>query len=105
MDSSFLSKVLISAAVIGFAGLFLRLYNSLVGKPQRLRAALRKQGVSGPKPTLLLGNILEIKKARSAAAKNTTDGAPDSHNCGSFLLPFFEKWRSQFGMEINLLIH
>lgn len=97
MDSSSLSKVLISVAVIGFAGLILRLYNSLVAKPGRLRAALRKQGVNGPKPTLLLGNILEIKKARDAAAKNTTDGAPESHKCGSFLLPFFDKWRSQFG--------
>ncbi|KAL3517933.1 hypothetical protein ACH5RR_020522 [Cinchona calisaya] len=97
MEFGSLSKLLISAAVIGFVGLLFRLYNALVAKPERLRAALRKQGVSGPKPSLLLGNILEIKKARDAAAKNTTDGAPVSHNCGSFLLPFFDKWRKEFG--------
>ncbi|KAL3531003.1 hypothetical protein ACH5RR_010325 [Cinchona calisaya] len=93
------SKVFISAALLGFLGLLLRLYNALVAKPERLRSALRKQGVSGPKPTLLLGNILEIKKARDASAKATSecDGAPVYHNCGSFLLPFFDKWRKQFG--------
>lgn len=106
MELSFsVSKVLISAAVVGLVGLLLRLHDALVAKPKRLRSALAKQGVSGPRPTLFLGNILEIKKGRdeaAAAAKVSapSDGAvPDTHNCGSFLLPFVDKWRKQFGMD------
>ncbi|CAI9107198.1 OLC1v1006502C2 [Oldenlandia corymbosa var. corymbosa] len=98
------SEGLITIGVICFVGFLFRLYDSLVAKPNRLRSALRKQGVSGPKPSLLLGNILQIKQSRDeavAAAKGSSlfsDGAaPVSHDCGSLLLPFLEKWRKQFG--------
>ncbi|KAI5679831.1 hypothetical protein M9H77_01058 [Catharanthus roseus] len=91
-------RVFISAAIVGFLWLFLSLYNSLLAKPERLRSALRKQGIKGPKPTLILGNILEIKKARDSAKKATSiNGPPVSHNCGSILLPFFDQWRKKYG--------
>lgn len=97
-------RVFISAAIVGFLWLFLSLYNSLLAKPERLRSALRKQGIKGPKPTLILGNILEIKKARDSAKKATSiNGPPVSHNCGSILLPFFDQWRKKYGMILSVL--
>ncbi|TXG46819.1 hypothetical protein EZV62_026113 [Acer yangbiense] len=59
-------KILLSFAVlIGFVEVLVSLYKRLVVKPEKLREMLRKQGISGPPPTLLLGNIREIKKAQA----------------------------------------
>lgn len=99
MEFHFLTKAFFSGALVGVLGLVFHLYNTLVAKPETLRSALKRQGVSGPRPTLLLGNILEIKKARDSAAKASTNGAPASHNCGATLLPFFDNWRKQYGMN------
>ncbi|XP_060176325.1 cytochrome P450 714C2-like [Lycium barbarum] len=77
---------------------FFHLYSSLVTKPRRLQSALRKQGIIGPQPKFLLGNILEIKKSREAAAKVASNGdVVVSHNCGATLLPFFDQWQRQYG--------
>ena len=98
MELQFDAKTVISLAVLGFIGLLLRLYNGLVVKPKRLRAMLSKQGIDGPAPTLLLGNIRQIKKAQSTTVKTPTSEAPVSHNCGAVLFPFFEQWRRQYGI-------
>ena len=55
-------RLLISVAVVSVLGLLVRLYQVLMLKPERLRSKLRKQGNRGPAPTILLGNIREIKK-------------------------------------------
>ncbi|CAK9142340.1 unnamed protein product [Ilex paraguariensis] len=95
MDIHIVLKVLVSITVVGIVGLFIRLYNALVAKPKKLQAALRKQGITGPPPTILLGNILEIKKSRTP--KSPTCGAPENHDCANVLFPFFEKWQKQYG--------
>ncbi|KAI9197995.1 hypothetical protein LWI28_008264 [Acer negundo] len=105
-------KILVCFAVlvIGFVELLvISLYKRLVVKPERLREMLRKQGISGPPQTMMLGNIREIKKAQaqrkkvrlilstiddeSAAATTTSI----SHNVDATLFPFFEQWRKQYG--------
>ncbi|KAF5470301.1 hypothetical protein F2P56_010823 [Juglans regia] len=92
------AKIFVCLALLGFTGLLVRLYNALVVKPERLRSALRKQGITGPPPTLLLGNIREIKKARSTSVNVAPAGeSPVSHNCASLLFPFFEQWRKTYG--------
>ncbi|KAK3025842.1 hypothetical protein RJ639_041290 [Escallonia herrerae] len=97
MEVHVLLKVFMSLAAIGFLGILARLYHALVVTPNRLRSSLKKQGISGPPPKFLLGNILEIKRSRDAVSKAATTEAPDSHNCGSALLPFFDPWRKQYG--------
>ncbi|KAL3531004.1 hypothetical protein ACH5RR_010326 [Cinchona calisaya] len=97
MEVQVLVKIVISIAIIGGVGLFLRLYRALVSKPEKLRLALRKQGINGPPPTILLGNILEIKRLRSATSKHPTCGAPTEHNCSNALFQFFEQWQKKYG--------
>ncbi|KAF5470305.1 hypothetical protein F2P56_010826 [Juglans regia] len=91
------AKIFIAVAFLAFAGLLVRLYNALVLKPDRLRSALRKQGITGPPPTLLLGNIWEIKKALSTKVKAPAREIPVYHNCAALITPFFEQWRKQYG--------
>ncbi|EYU22022.1 hypothetical protein ABFS82_01G037200 [Erythranthe guttata] len=81
-------------------GLFVHLYVSLVFKPQNIRKILRQQGLNGPPPTILVGNLLEIKKSRAAAAEKTLVRHPQSppltHNTAA-VFPFLENWRNQYG--------
>ncbi|KAI3468375.1 hypothetical protein Pfo_025038 [Paulownia fortunei] len=83
------------ALVLGF---FVHFYVSLVSKPKKLRKILRQQGIDGPPPKILLGNILEIRKSRDAAEKALVNHPhpPVIHNTAS-VLPFLEQWREQYG--------
>ncbi|KAK3027365.1 hypothetical protein RJ639_040964 [Escallonia herrerae] len=84
MELHILFKVFMSIGVVGFLGVFLRLYHALVVKPNRLRSLLKKQGINGPPQKFLLGNILEIKRPRAeAVTKAATNGPPAFHNCGA----------------------
>ncbi|KAL0393912.1 UNVERIFIED_CONTAM: cytochrome [Sesamum latifolium] len=40
----------------------LYLYFSMIVKPARIRKILKQQGIDGPPPKILLGNILDVKK-------------------------------------------
>ncbi|KAA8550471.1 hypothetical protein F0562_002155 [Nyssa sinensis] len=98
MEDHILMKMFISLALVAVFGLLVRLYNSLVAKPEKLRSMLRKQGISGPRPSFLLGNIREIMKARNGAVDAPPSGeTPVYHNCGAALFPFFDQWREQYG--------
>ncbi|XP_030968530.1 cytochrome P450 714C2-like [Quercus lobata] len=97
MELQFDTKTCISLAVLGFIGLLQLLYNALVAKPRRLRSLLSKQGISGPPPSLLLGNAMEMKLGQSTAVKAHTGEPPVSHNCAASLFGFFDKWRKQYG--------
>ncbi|KAL4271987.1 hypothetical protein GQ457_13G017020 [Hibiscus cannabinus] len=79
---------------LAFLGFILCLCHELLLKPMKLRSRLRQQGINGPPPTLLLGNIREIKQSQSSVVKDPT---PHSHNCAALLFPFFHQWRNQYG--------
>ncbi|KAF8407458.1 hypothetical protein HHK36_006591 [Tetracentron sinense] len=96
MELLLLVKIFSSLALISLFSLFVYLYNVLFLKPKVLRSKLRKQGIDGPPPSFLLGNIVEIKKARSTVTKTQT-GELMTHNCAATLFPFFEQWRNKYG--------
>ncbi|XP_042960015.1 cytochrome P450 714A1-like [Carya illinoinensis] len=93
------AKIFIAVAFLGFAGLFVRLYNALVLKPDKLRSALRMQGITGPPPILILGNTWEIKKALSTTVMAPVGEIPVSHNCAALIFPFLEQWRKEYGVS------
>ncbi|KAL0007455.1 hypothetical protein SO802_008957 [Lithocarpus litseifolius] len=64
-----LMMVFNTLSLLGALIFFVHLYNVLVRKPERLRAVLRKRGISGPRPTFLLGNMTEFKKALSTTER------------------------------------
>lgn len=106
MQLQFDSQIFMSIVFLCFVGLLCYLYSSFVEKPNRLRSKLMKQGISGPPSTILLGNILELQKARSATSKSSSSSSkvPSSHNCAALLLPLFDKWTNEYGILICTLI-
>jgi hypothetical protein len=87
---------------IGFVALLFRLYTSFVHNPNVLRSKLKKQGINGPPPTILLGNLMEIMKSQLS---NPNSHSFVTHNTASLVFPKFEEWRKQYGMLIINNIH
>ncbi|KAF8410299.1 hypothetical protein HHK36_002825 [Tetracentron sinense] len=83
--------------LLGFCSFFIHLYNILWLKPERLRSKLRRQGIRGPSPSPLLGNIPEMKRIQSQLIKPPYKDGFVSHDWAHFLFPYFNHWKKEYG--------
>ncbi|XP_050282053.1 cytochrome P450 714C2-like [Quercus robur] len=98
MDLSLLLlKVMVTIALLGFFSKLIQICDALILKPERLRSKLRKQGIRGPPPSFLLGNINDMKKMKSTASKTQPGEQALTHNCASAIFPFLDLWKKQYG--------
>ncbi|KAK1357314.1 hypothetical protein POM88_050570 [Heracleum sosnowskyi] len=73
-----------------------------------LLAKLQNQGIDGPKPGLILGNITEMQKIKSI--KLASDPSvfslkePPSLDCSSVLFPHFIQWSKQYGKTFTFAL-
>ncbi|KAK9283928.1 hypothetical protein L1049_012185 [Liquidambar formosana] len=100
MELLVLLKIMLTVVLLGIISLLIYVFDILLLKPERLRSKLRKQGISGPPPSFLLGNIRDIK--RKPQSKVSTAPCEEvqvvlTHNCSSTLFPSFEQWRKEYG--------
>ncbi|XP_044388050.1 uncharacterized protein [Triticum aestivum] len=81
--------------------LFSYLYTTLWLRPERLRQKLRSQGVKGPKPSFLFGNIPEMRRIQKLATPAQEEGAGPtdrfSSNYVATLFPYFLHWTRVYG--------
>lgn len=69
--------------------------------PRRIKKIMEKQGVRGPKPRPLNGNILDMA---SLVAKSTShDMHTISHDIVGRLLPHYVLWSKQYGLLFRLV--
>ncbi|KAH6789060.1 hypothetical protein C2S51_004066 [Perilla frutescens var. frutescens] len=92
-------QIIVTFALAVILGLLFRLYSAVVAAPRRLRRVLNEQGVGGPPPAFLLGNILDIKKSQTSSAAKAAAAAASAgtHNCGGVLFSVLDEWRRQYG--------
>ncbi|KAK2988951.1 hypothetical protein RJ640_026219 [Escallonia rubra] len=77
--------------------LTLYLFNVSWLKHQRLRWKLQRQGIRGPQPSLLYGNVPEMQRIQSAATQAANHGEFVAHDYVSTVFPYFERWRKEYG--------
>jgi hypothetical protein len=92
--------VVAAAALCGALALYL--YHALWVAPERVRAALRAQGVAGPRPSFPYGNRADMRRAAAAAAAvapaaGTTQRGGIVHDYRQALFPHYERWRKEYG--------
>jgi hypothetical protein len=92
-----LSKIIITIALLGLVSALMKMCEALILKPKRLRSILRKQGIRGPPPSFLLGNIGDMKKSSASKAHQQKGEQAITHNCSSAFFPFFDEWRKSYG--------
>ncbi|XP_042521255.1 cytochrome P450 714C2-like [Macadamia integrifolia] len=102
-------KVLWSLCVVTLCSCCLFGYIYIIAwvKPERLREKLRRQGIRGPPPSFLLGNVPEMKKIQSLLASSNSIYSKEvkvlngdqiaAHDYTSTFFPYFEYWRKQYG--------
>uniref|UniRef100_A0ACD5W620 Uncharacterized protein n=8 Tax=Avena sativa TaxID=4498 RepID=A0ACD5W620_AVESA len=84
--------VLVLPVLLGSALLYI--WGILLLRPERVRRRWRKQGVRGPKPTLLYGNTQEMKRIRQDLALAQKQ---DTNNYIHTLFPHLLLWRETYG--------
>ncbi|XP_034708551.1 cytochrome P450 714C2-like [Vitis riparia] len=90
--------MIVSVVLGGVVGLFIYLYNTLILNPKRLQLRLGKQGIRGPSPSFLVGNIPQIKRIQTQKAHSTTPKhVPIAHDWYCTLFAYIEQWRNQYG--------
>ncbi|XP_022941651.1 cytochrome P450 714A1-like isoform X2 [Cucurbita moschata] len=99
--SGFVSVFPAAIAVAVVAVLVHLYFNSAWRKTAELRRKLREQGVMGPPPSVLFGNLPEMKKIQLEAAAMASPprhaSAIVAHDYTSTLFPCLVKWRKQYG--------
>jgi len=60
---------------------------------------MEKQGVNGPKPSFLIGNIREVASLVSTAVSQ--DMKTISHDIVARIMPHFVVWSNQYGMYLS----
>ncbi|KAJ7961887.1 Cytochrome P450 family protein [Quillaja saponaria] len=93
--------MMVSVVLGGFVVLLAHLFSLLAIKPNLLRAKLHKQGISGPSPRFLFGNIPDIKRIQHQLQSTATTTSKDqnvsiSHCWPPNMFPCLEKWRNQY---------
>ncbi|KAK9274118.1 hypothetical protein L1049_018932 [Liquidambar formosana] len=79
MEAELTAKIILAVVSGGLLVVFVGLYELLVLKPNRLRSKLQRQGIRGPSPSFLLGNIPEMKRIQlqvQSTAGNSTKRSP-----------------------------
>ncbi|XP_022897873.1 cytochrome P450 714C2-like isoform X2 [Olea europaea var. sylvestris] len=98
-------KIILSLFFGGVFMLLLQLLDALLLKPKRRRLKLQKQGIRGPIPSLMCGNIAELKRIQ--LQKRPTGGSVEENQFGgrsvvehawtSAVFPHIEQWRREYG--------
>ncbi|QCE15416.1 cytochrome P450 714A1-like [Vigna unguiculata] len=98
-------KLVFSVAVVGVLSWILYVYGSLWLESQRVRKRIQMQGIKGPPPSFLHGNLSDMQRiqAQASLAKasiSTSNGSDQyvAHDCTATLFPYFEHWRKQYGL-------
>ncbi|EYU40339.1 hypothetical protein ABFS82_02G138400 [Erythranthe guttata] len=96
------TKMIFSLALGIFSLFLLRFLNALLVKPRKLRSILEKQGIRGPPPSILYGNIHEMKtiaQIQKPLLKKSPARPEDSivHSWFPSVFPHLDQWRNQFG--------
>lgn len=63
--------------------------------PRRIKKLMERQGITGPKPRLLTGNIIDISKMVSYSVSDHCSSI--HHNIVPRLLPHYVAWSKQYG--------
>ncbi|PRQ57135.1 hypothetical protein RchiOBHm_Chr1g0344951 [Rosa chinensis] len=108
-------KIILSVLFSGFVLFLLYLYEVLLPKPKRLRSKLEDQGIKGPCPVFMLGNITEMKRIKvkvmestGTETTNTTTTSMNHHHFStahhwpSTIFPHLVQWQNEYGMPFLL---
>ncbi|KAJ9672208.1 hypothetical protein PVL29_025729 [Vitis rotundifolia] len=104
-SSSQMLMTCLSAFLIGLWGiLFVRVFNDILVKPNAIRWKLRRQGIRGPPPSFVTGNIPEMGRIMSMAKAPSSESPPPLDFSSPRIFPYFSKWTKQYGSTFTFAL-
>lgn len=98
-----MAMVVLATLLVAFISLFFRVAYDTIScywlTPRHIKKVMEKQGVRGPKPRPLTGNIMEIAALVSQATAKDMNRI--HHDIVGRLLPHYVTWSQQYGMHIS----
>ncbi|XVE97278.1 hypothetical protein REPUB_Repub03eG0006300 [Reevesia pubescens] len=91
-------RTLFSLALAGVVCYIFYVYTTSWLKSQSLRRKLRMQGIKGPPPSFLYGNVPEMQQIQLKAKKTRNHTEIVAHDYTSTLFPYLDHWRKQYGI-------
>ncbi|BFG36650.1 hypothetical protein CerSpe_229230 [Prunus speciosa] len=85
-----------SVLLIGVLRVLFRLMKEMWLKPARIRSVLWKQGIRGPPPSFIAGNVPEMQKIQSSNQK-PSDANHVHHNWVPSIFPYLQRWEQLYG--------
>ncbi|KAF2302833.1 hypothetical protein GH714_008598 [Hevea brasiliensis] len=98
MEVSLPMRIMSSLFLVGLVCFIIHLYRTILLRSQRMKRKLRMQGIKGPSPSFLYGNLSEMQEIQSRAMKAENHGDIVAHDYTSSIFPYFEHWRKQYGL-------
>ncbi|KAJ9185524.1 hypothetical protein P3X46_005151 [Hevea brasiliensis] len=98
MEGFAAAQVFGSVILVGVCILFTKLCDAMWVKPRRIRSTLWRQGIRGPKPSFLYGNIQEMKNIQSVLVNDQASQPAVSHNTWvKSIFPYLHLWAQKYG--------
>jgi hypothetical protein len=99
-----MASLLFSSLVLGFGTLVM--YVLMVAwylTPLKIQQIFKRQGIDGPPPpSLLSGNLSEMKRMKMVHESSFRDGF---HDYSKDIFPYFDQWRKAYGMYLIHLLN
>ncbi|CAL9003080.1 unnamed protein product [Prunus brigantina] len=89
-----------SLVFIGTTSVLMRLVKEMWLKPARIRSVLWRQGIRGPAPSFIFGNVSEMKKIQSSNIninQKPSGVKRVQHNWVPSFFPYLQQWEQQYG--------
>ncbi|KAE9605968.1 hypothetical protein Lal_00025493 [Lupinus albus] len=88
-----------SVIIVGILSCIVYVYVNKWYKSERIRRKLIKQGISGPPPSFLRGNLPDMQRiqAQVSSTNNSFKFLEHHDDYTATIFPYFEHWRKQYG--------
>ncbi|XP_012443451.1 cytochrome P450 714A1 [Gossypium raimondii] len=96
-DLVVISKALFSVALASAVCYVFHYYTRSWLRSQRLRKKLCMQGIKGPPPGFVYGNVAEMQQIQLKAKKTRNHSEIVAHDYTSTLFPYLDHWRKEYG--------
>ncbi|KAI8008692.1 Cytochrome P450 714C2 [Camellia lanceoleosa] len=84
--------------------LFVAQLRSILGEASEALIKASCQGLRGPSPSFLLGNIPDFIKFQPKDIKALTEDGEATHDWARFTFPLFDHWTKQYGQRYNFAL-
>ncbi|XP_021689936.2 cytochrome P450 714A1 [Hevea brasiliensis] len=98
--SDLLLRILPSLALLGLLSFIFHLYRTVLLSSYTVKKKLHMQGINGPSPSFLYGNLPEMQQIQLKVKKEAFPTHGDeivAQDYTSIVFPYFDHWRKEYG--------